>query len=385
MNVILYGHGGSGNHGCEAIVRSTKKIINHNIILYSNRSFEDKKYLLDSICTVKDASRILVRLSPQHLFFRLLRVLKKEKSYYFRYANKYLLNEKNAIFLSIGGDNYCGYGLEEWLININNLLNKKRKKTILWGTSIEPEILNRKAIINDMHKYSLIITRETITYDALIRNGIKENVRLYPDPAFQLNVVNLPLYNNFLPNNTVGINVSPLVIKYEKIKGIVMKNIEALIDYIILKTNMNIALIPHVVWENNNDLVLLMQLYSKYYHTKRIVLVEDCNCEELKGFISNCRFFIGARTHSTIAAYSTCVPTLVLGYSVKANGIAQDIFGTYENYVIQVQSLENEEDLIVAFKWLKTKENDIRIHLQKFMPSYCARAMEAGEEIRKFI
>lgn len=55
--------------------------------------------------------------------------------------------------------------------------------------------------------------------------------------------------------------------------------------------------------------------------------------------------FIGARTHATIAAYSSLVPTLVVGYSVKARGIARDLFGTEKNYVLPVQLLRKEEDL----------------------------------------
>ena len=66
-------------------------------------------------------------------------------------------------------------------------------------------------------------------------------------------------------------------------------------------------------------------------------MINDKNCMEIKGIISKCRFFIGARTHSTIAAYSTCVPTLAVGYSIKARGIARDIFGTEDNYVVPVQ------------------------------------------------
>ena len=71
---------------------------------------------------------------------------------------------------------------------------------------------------------------------------------------------------------------------------------------------------------------------------------------ELKGYIARCRFFIGARTHSTIAAYSSGVPTLVLGYSVKSKGIAKDLFGTYENYVLTVQQLKEYSELGRAFK-----------------------------------
>ena len=64
--------------------------------------------------------------------------------------------------------------------------------------------------------------------------------------------------------------------------------------------------------------------------TGRVVFFEDHNCMELKGIISKCRFFVGARTHSTIAAYSMGIPTLVVGYSVKARGIARDLLGGEE-------------------------------------------------------
>ena len=104
---------------------------------------------------------------------------------------------------------------------------------------------------------------------------------------------------------------------------------------------------------------------------------------KIKYVISKCRAFIGARTHATIAAYSSMVPTLVVGYSVKAKGIAQDIFGTWENYVLPVQTLLSPEELIGAFEWMMEREDEIRTQLQKVMPDYCKKAAGAGEEIRK--
>ena len=42
---ILYFHGGSGNHGCEAIVRTIIETNNlDNVLLYSYRPFEDEKW-----------------------------------------------------------------------------------------------------------------------------------------------------------------------------------------------------------------------------------------------------------------------------------------------------------------------------------------------------
>ena len=165
-----------------------------------------------------------------------------------------------------------------------------------------------------------------------------------------------------------------MVMNCENGNNITLKNYEKLIESIIAGTDMQIALIPHVVWAENDDRVPLRMLFEKYKHTGRVVMIEDHNCMELKGYIARCRFMIAARTHASIAAYSTCVPTLVVGYSVKAKGIAKDIFGTYENYVLPVQSLAQEDDLKNAFDWIYKNEDLIRTHLQSMMPEYRERA-----------
>ena len=246
-------------------------------------------------------------------------------------------------------------------------------------------MLENPEIVEDLKRYSLINARESLTYNELIKAGITKNTKLYPDPAFQLDKVELPLPEGFVEGKTIGINVSPLIAEYEKVKGSTMKNYDTLLQYIIDNTDLQIALVPHVVWDNNNDLTPLTKLFEKFKHTGRVILLGDNNCMELKGFISRLRMLIAARTHATVAAYSTCVPTLVVGYSIKAKGIANDIFGTYENYVIPVQTLANEDDLINAFKWLYNNEDSIRGHLQDFMPAYKAKSLEASKEIQNLM
>ena len=48
--IYMYAHGGSGNHGCEAIVRSTCDMLNNplwdEILLISSKSEEDIKLSL---------------------------------------------------------------------------------------------------------------------------------------------------------------------------------------------------------------------------------------------------------------------------------------------------------------------------------------------------
>ena len=68
-----------------------------------------------------------------------------------------------------------------------------------------------------------------------------------------------------------------------------------------------------------------------------------------------------------------------------SKGIAKDIFGTYENYVLPVQSLSNKDDLINAFEWMKTNEDEIRKHLNEFIPGYKEKALQGKIEIDKLL
>ena len=245
------------------------------------------------------------------------------------------------------------------------------------GCSLEAELFQDPSFIEDIKNYDYILARESLTFELLKRAGITK-IGLAPDPAFTLSEMQLPLPEGFVEGNTIGINVSPLVEKRETKKGIVLENYKNLIRNILSNTDCSVALIPHVVWEDNDDRVILKMIYDLFRESDRVVMINDHNCMELKGYISRCRFFVGARTHATIAAYSTGIPTLTLGYSIKSRGIAKDLFGTDENYVIPVQSLSQDEDLWNAFEWIWQHEREIKSTLHSIMPDYIERAKQTA-------
>ena len=381
--IIMYAHDGSSNHGCEAIARTTINILGtKECTIYSRNRKADIKYLPDLNLDILQVNNI-DKYSAYAIYSKIARKFFKNWGPETRYMYNKLLKEKDKIILSIGGDNYC-YSFPGSLIYLNNKLSKNNK-TILWGCSITPKLLEDKRIRDDMLRYSLITARESITYDALMNAGVNKNTKLYPDPAFTLKTEEIQLPDGFKEDGTIGLNISPLIQRLENKDDIIYKNYSNLMDYIIKNTNFNIALVPHVVKEGNNDLEPISRLYKEYKSTGRVVLIQDNNCMALKGYISKCRMFIAARTHASIAAYSTFVPTLVVGYSVKAKGIAKDIFGTYEDYVLPVQSLVDECALVESFKWLNKHEQEIKFHLRNFMPSYIEKAWKAGDEVRKLI
>ena len=378
--IKLYFHGGSANHGCEAIVRATQKIINKNIRLYSSAVDEDKRYGLSDIVEVRKDEEISPSKNSINAFLSSVYYkLFKSDYYYIRVSHKEFVKDINEgdVYLSIGGDNYCYSGVDK-LAFYNRFIKSKGAKTVLWGCSIEPDILKGK-VVEDLKQYDLITVRETLSYEGLKNAGITDNVMFCSDPAFQLDMkpVQLPIGVN---DKAIGINVSPLVLESG---NLVFENYIKLIEYIISNTDYSVLLIPHVVKKDSDDRSALKELYKLFINSNRVYMIEDMDCQRLKGVISQCSFFVGARTHATIAAYSTCVPTLVVGYSVKSKGIAKDIFGTYENYVVQANELLSDDKLVKSFMWIENNEIQIRKHLERIIPKYKQKAIVNLNSIMK--
>lgn len=378
--INLYYHCGSANHGCEAIVRSTAKMLNTQLTLWSTAPDADIAYGVDGIVNVVEDTKQPP--TGARLFeFKVHHKLTGSDYLYTKFEHEDFFSSVRPgdICFSIGGDNYC-YGGKEYLGYYNRIIHEKGGKTVFWGCSFEPSEMDA-ATAKDIARYDLITARESISYETL--KAVNPNTILVADPAFVLDTVELPLPEGWKDDNTIGINASPLIMQCAKDSSVAYEAYCRLIEHVLNTTDAAVALIPHVAIENNDDRIPLRSLYEKFASTGRVVLVGDHNCCELKGYISRCRMFIGARTHATIAAYSTCVPTLVLGYSVKSKGIARDIFGTEEHYVLPVQELRDPDELADGFDWLLANEDSIRSHLKCVMPEYIQRAYTAAEAVSR--
>lgn len=383
---VLFGHGGSYNHGCEAIVRSTAKIIGlnpENAVLFTSGENSDREFGIDKLYELAPQRVSFNKFNPVHDLAMVMRkFLKNDKLYLNTFFKGKFDDVKDSLCISVGGDMYC-YGKLTWLYYIHEKLKKQNCKTVLWGCSVDDNSFFPESK-EDLSRYDMIIARESISYDLLKKNGMK-NIKLYPDPAFNLDITECEVYSEFDGKKTVAINISPLMNRY-KGDSPLDKNVSSLVNYILENTDCDILFIPHVNGdaEQEDDYTYLKGVASRFGENKRIrVLGKNYNCSELKYIISKCRFLITARTHASIAAYSTGVPCVVLGYSVKSRGIAKDIFGTEENYVLPVKSLKTDEDMKNSFIWLMDNEEQIKEKLASVMPSYIEKSMAAGEEIRK--
>lgn len=375
MNTFFYAHTGSGNHGCEALVRATSKLLDSKVILYTTGYDEDIQYGLERIADVRRDTIVSVpRRSGAYLVAAIQAKLIKKTTAFTKFNRREFLGNvrRGDLCLSIGGDNYC-YAGTEILADLNTLLQKKGAKTVLWGCSIDPEALTPE-MVKDLRRYDLITVREPLTQAALAAAGITANVRSVADPAFLLDAEKTSLPEGFLAGNTIGLNLSPLILHYTGKKEEALAGFQALVQHILDTTDSVIALIPHVAKSKNNDLEVLAPLFQQFESTGRVLLIPDQSCMRLKYIISQCRLFVGARTHATIAAYSTCVPTLAIGYSVKSKGIATDLFGTDKHYVVPIQTIKSDAELISAFDWLEANAPAIKLHLQGIIPAYREKA-----------
>ena len=378
MRNILYFHTGSANHGCEALVRSTAKLLGGEVHLFSSAIHEDKQYGVDHVTEVHEDITEDLRRKPFLYYLSAIPIkLWNSTKLNTKLSHQTFLRfvKKGDLCFSIGGDNYC-YGAVGILSDLNTLIHKRGGKTILWGCSIDPEVITPE-IAENLRQYDLITVRESITQMALKAAGVENNVKPVADPAFLLDVRETPLPEGFIPGHTIGLNLSPLILKYTDKKETALESFYKLVEEILETTQDQIALIPHVTKKGNDDLEILEPLFRRFKDTKRVLLIPDMDCMALKYIISQCRLFIGARTHATIAAYSTLVPTMVIGYSVKSRGIAVDLFGTEENYVIPIQTVHHPNDLIAGFHWLDQNEQKIREHLHCVIPPYKEKAQNA--------
>ncbi len=375
----MYFHGGSRNRGCEAIVRSGIPIIksrfpNAIINLVSFDPETDK--VIPMIDTIFDGRNMdIKKYSPKWFVSALRFKLFKDENYFFRQKHHRILDlvPTHDLFLSIGGDNYC-YGEQPWLYEVNRCIKKAGKKIVLWGASIGEEDLSADKI-KDLKTLDLILARESITKEILESQGIT-TVQLCADGAFTMDKEELPLPEGWQEGNTLGFNFSPLVWKKNKDSFQAAKN---LVHHILTTTDMTVAFTPHVILPGNDDFECLTDFYNEFKTTRRVLLLpNNLNAIQYKGYIARMRFFIGARTHATIAAYSNFVPTMVLGYSVKSKGIAKDIFGT-ERLVLGLDKISDTALLVASFEELQRDEHEIKTILEQRIPEIKKMSIKAAD------
>jgi polysaccharide pyruvyl transferase WcaK-like protein len=262
-------------------------------------------------------------LSTCSVFIKLPTIIKKMRSCDF-------------IFDIGSGDSFSDiYGFKRFAkITFSKFLVSSRKtRLILSPQTIGPfnnffsEYLAKLAL----HSAEKIFARDQLSLEYANSMGVSQNnVVLSFDVAIAL-PHQITKKNN--KKIKIGLNVSALLYnggyKKNNFLGICYKYKE-ITNRIIIEYSKNkeieIHLIPHVISNDENsienDYAICKYLVKK--HDNLVLSPFFMSPSDAKTYISNMDFFIGARMHSTIAAFSTNVPFVALAYSRKFSGL----FGT---------------------------------------------------------
>lgn len=345
---LIYGHGGSYNHGGEAITSCTIELLRKlspdcRITLSTHFPEQDSEF---GISADEIVTRNLAGTTNEEVYRSTLEKITPD-----------------TVAIQVGGDNYCYRNWQRYA-QIHEKTKRCGGTSILWGTSIDEQQLDEE-LLAVLKEHDVILARECLTYECLKKRGLN-NVLQVSDIAFSMEAES----TGFSLDNYVVINLSPLVCR---------KNPEAeeavnrLIAYILSNTDYNIVLLPHVVVTADNDYEALSSL--KWQDLERVVLVSDkLSARQYKSIVAKAQLCVAARTHVTIAAYSCGVPTLAIGYSTKARGIALDL--GMADYVVNIEADDFSERLTSKFRELLLRKEEVKRKLEQQMPEYKERAFQ---------
>lgn len=412
---LLVGNASYSNRGCEAIVRGTMETL--------RQEFGDHIHADAGVYGEPDVVEKQIRdeADPAVHTFRLSAGFSRwSPPWFLAQANKRLgtrfdvlhrplrarLRGVDAV-LELGGDNYSlDYEPPRHLIAMDRYIQAQGTPVVIWGASIgtfdkDPEFAAE--MFEHLRSLTAIFVRETHTLAHLEKNGVSENVRLVADPAFVMGPtpVSSERLGFQMPRGAIGINFSPFVAKYLLRRKVPLwkltrDDIEPwlsfatqLVDALSREFRMPVVLIPHASSDIPNtpgtdDHLVLEEVARRLTGTAASpvhCLPRGLNAREVKWVIAQCRVFAGARTHSTIAALSSGVPTLSIAYSMKARGINEDIFGSLD-HLLESSRLDAGE-FVGRIGKLITEERRLRDVLRAQIPVMRERALQAGSLLRE--
>lgn len=183
---------------------------------------------------------------------------------------------------------------------------------------------------------NLLFAREPESVNILKSIGLGKKCQLFPDVAMVLPAADFDEtrcsaeVKSFVSDSEpyVGISLSSKVIREEKQQGITPRYESLMTEFIrwVLDQDYRVLLVPHTYQPHkpsDNDLGLALRVLENLSISSEpcLVVQDDLPPDELKTLISRCYVFVGSRYHSLVAALSTGVPSLSVGWSHKYDGL----------------------------------------------------------------
>ena len=410
---VFAGNWAYSNLGCEAIVRGTTRLLREA----AGECQFISHYFVEEKCTDEqketDPSIIhrpfpfLKRNSMPWIQSQIeRRLLHRPVSARVMDVMRPSLKEAEAV-LMLGGDTFSpDYGNSDVYFALSSLVVENKVPVTLWGASIGPFSNDpdyEQLVFDKLRRVPLLCARETETFAYLTSHGLKENVILTADPSFYLQPSACELPEEIevaLRTGCIGLNLSPILYRYLPIvnsswslekKLSRWKQVAAeVIRCIRHRFSGPILLIPHVFsesgWLARDDYLFLREVTRQIQGPEGVLVLEPgLNAAQTKWVISRLHVFAGARTHSTLAAISSGIPTICIGYSMKAKGIARDVYG-HQDWLISGSDLVNDpSSLCDRLVSLYEQGAAVRLQIEQTIPLFQMRAREAATRLLEII
>lgn len=362
LNIILANSPiNNGNRGCVALTVSSVYLIDKII---SGKRFDYTLYILDT--NLPDFERYTIDLFDKKID---LLPISYPSSINLKGWMKLAIKPQNLLdsinifrnsdyILDIGqGDSFADiYGKNRFrsIDRIHVLARFFNKPYILLPQTIGPFSDNhiKTKAVKSINKSAFVMARDKQSYDFVRKIAPQQkNLCEYIDVAFFL-----PFQRKeFVADKIhVGLNISALLWhggytgdNQFGLKCDYQNTVCQIIDYFLSKLDVVLHLIPHVVGSERhveNDYAVSFDLCEKYHNDRLVLAPLFLSPVDAKGYISGLDFFMGARMHATIAAFSSSVPVVPMAYSRKFNGLFNDTL--QYNCVVDMKKMTDTEILI---------------------------------------
>lgn len=369
----------NGNRGCTALTYSAIILIDK---IAQAEHFDYKIYLPDSGMRIPKESEIdingkKITLYPiRHLFARRKSIA---LLHYFAHPTVWLqtlkLYKNITCVLDLGqGDSFADiYGAERF--RTIDLIHREcrilNRPYCFMPQTIGPfksDNIRQKAI-KSLSAARLVMTRDEQSYDYATKELKIDNVISLTDLAFFLPYKPLSFDKSKV---NIGLNISALLWnngytgKNEfELKLDYKETIKKLIEHFLSFPDTVIHLVAHVVNSEHqieNDYEICSGLYYQYASERVHLAPLFLSPIEAKNYISGLDLFIGARMHSTIAAFSSKVPVVPMSYSRKFEGLFCDTLGY--KHVVNMRDTTAEETIAMIDDVYNHRQS-IKLQLQK--------------------
>jgi len=388
----------NGNRGCVALSISAVSILGE---ILNGKNIPHTFYLPQSGYAQKGTHVIKVDdevikfvslpdITPLDFKHKLKKLLKKD---YAQTEDVY----KNADFIfDIGqGDSFAdiyGKGRFDWIFSQYRLGMKYHKPYCILPQTIgpfkDPKI--REQAKRGIEYASCVMVRDKQSYDYVKELLPKKEVTEIIDVAFfmpfkrktfdksrvhvGLNISALLWHGGYTRNNQFGLKTD-----YQSL-------VRDIIKYFLAQDGVTLHLIPHVVGADRgveNDYAVSFDLCEEFNNTNLVLSPLFLDPISAKNYIAGMDFFMGARMHSTIAAFSSGVSVVPMAYSRKFNGLFSDTL--QYPYVADMKAQGNSDIMAVVKDSFEKRENLKKQIAERMATTVRERKMIFEKKLSEFL